>query len=251
MTRISRLTVFALGLMLMLTTSHADSAALAADDILTRSITMYGALKSYADTGVIVSQFTATASHRHTFTTYYRAPRQYYFEFVADKAAGAVHSVMWCDGGDFQSWSSAIGQHETYPRGSNTVLGGFAAAGATTLRTNSLITGLLFAGSGLVSTVQEFADYTIDGTEDVGGHRCHKLVGVARSMYQKTQRVTNVRRTIIWIDTESLLVRKVFEDTPDGSPQTAVMRTTVTLDPEANPTLEDARFTYTVPSPRR
>jgi outer membrane lipoprotein-sorting protein len=159
---------------------------------------------------------------------------------------------MWCDGGDFQSWSSALSQHVTYVRGENTVIGGFAAAGATTFRTITLITALLFANSGLTSTLLEFGDdYTVDGTEDVGGHRCHKLVGIARSLYAKTQRITNARRTTIWIDTESLLVRKVFEDTPDGSPQTAVIRTTVTLDPRPNPTLEDARFTYTVPSPSR
>ena len=249
----TRMIIAAPALCLILTAgaSHVPSRGAAADDILARSIATYAALKSYADTGVIVSQFTPTASHRHTFTTYYRAPRQYYYEFVADTAAGGARSVMWCDGGDFQSWSSTIGQHETYPRGSNTVLGGFAAAAAMTFRTNSLITSLLFANSGLQSTVLEFADYTVDGTEDVGGHRCHKLVGIARSMYVKTQRVTNVRRTIIWIDTESLLVRKVFEDTPEGSPQIAVIRTTVTLDPQANPTVEDARFTYTVPSRSR
>ena len=233
-------------------TSANHTRAAAADDILSRSIAAYGALKSYADTGAIVNEFAANASQRHTFTTYYRAPRQYYFEFVADQRAGAGHTVMWCDGGDFQSWSSTLGLHQTYPRGSNTVLSGFAAAGAPTLRTISLITGLLFANSGMLSTVLEFGeDYTVEGIEDVGGHRCHKLVGMARSMYAKTQRVTNVRRTIIWIDTESLLVRKVFEDTPEGSPLTAVNRTTVTLDPRANPTLEDARFTYTVPAPKR
>lgn len=242
----TRLAIAAPALCLLLTAASPSHRA--ADDILARSIAAYGALKSYADSGVVINQFTETASHRHSFTTYYRAPRQYYFEFVADKAAGGGHTVMWCDGGDFQSWSSALSLHETYPRGSNTVLGGFAAAGSPTLRSITLITALLFANSGLVSTLNEFGDYTVDGTEDVGGHRCHKVVGVARSMYTKTQRVTNARPATVWIDTESLLVRKVFEDTPDGSPRTAVIRTTVTLDPRPNPTLEDARFTYTVPA---
>jgi len=248
MTRAIITIAFAIAIGLCTSANHTR----AADDILSRSIAAYAALKSYADTGAIVNEFAANASHRHTFTTYYRAPRQYYFEFVTDQRAGAGHTVMWCDGGDFHSWSSTLGLHETYPRGSNTVLSGFAAAGAPTLRTISLITALLFANSGLLSTVLEFGDdYTVEGIEDVGGHRCHKLVGMARSMYAKTQRVTNVRRTIIWIDTESLLVRKVFEDTPEGSPLTAINRTTVTLDPRANPTLEHARFTYTVPSTRR
>jgi hypothetical protein len=159
--------------------------------------------------------------------------------------------VMWCDGGDFESWNSALGEHNVYPRGSNTVLSGFAAAASPTSRSISLITGLLFAGSGLMSTLHEFADYTVDGVEDVNGHRCHKLVGVARSVYRQTRRVTNVRRAIVWIDTESLLVRKVFEDTPQGLPITAISRTTVILDPQANPPVEDARFRYAVPSQQK
>ena len=222
--------------------------AMAADDIVSRSIAMYASLKSYADTGVVISQFAAGSSYRHTFTTYYRAPRNYYFEFAADKASGAARLVMWCDGGDFQSWSSALGEHNVYPRGSNTVLSGFAAQASPTSRANTLIAGLLFAGGGLVSTLNEFADYTVEGVEEVGGHRCHKLVGVARSMYRQTQRVTNVRRAIVWIDADSLLIRKVFEDTPQGSPSSAVNRTTVTIEPQANPTLEDARFRFAVPS---
>lgn len=226
----------------------AAAASASADDILARSLAVYASLKSYADTGVVVSQFAANASYRHTFKTAYRAPRQYMFDFTADKRSGGARLVMWCDGSDFQSWSSALGTHDTYPRGSNTVLSGFAASASPTSRSILLITGVLFAGSGLISTLNEFSDYSVEGTEEIGGRRCHKLVGVARSMYQRTQRVTNVRRAIIWIDAETLLVRQVFEDTPQGSPATAVNRTTITLDPQANPTLEDGRFRFAVPS---
>jgi hypothetical protein len=69
-----------------------------------------------------------------------------------------------------------------------------------------------------------------------------------RSPYPKTQRETNVRRAAVWIDAETNLVRKVFDDTPKGLPIMAVNRTTLTFDPKANPPLEDSAFRFTVPS---
>ena len=38
---------------------------------------------------------------------------------------------------------------------------------------------------------------------------------------------------------------------PDGMPATAVTRITTTLQPQANPTLADSVFQFTVPTPRK
>ena len=59
--------------------------------------------------------------------------------------------------------------------------------------------------------------------------------------------MTNVRQVTVWLDSESLLVRKVFEDTPKGYPTNAFLRLTITLEPQASPQLEDANFRFTVP----
>jgi hypothetical protein len=50
--------------------------------------------------------------HRHGFETYFRAPRQFYFEFDMDPRAGGERIVVWCDGGDFQSWLSRASRSE-------------------------------------------------------------------------------------------------------------------------------------------
>ena len=222
----------------------------APDDLLVRSRAMYGSLRSYADTGVIQDVWgpAPTSVYQHTFKTYYRAPRNFYFEFNADKRAGGVRIVIWCDGGDFQSWSSATERHDTYPRGSGTVLSAFAQSAHATRGTVALIPALLFAGSGLVGTFNEFADASATGVEDVSARRSYKVMGVARSVYPATQRVTNVRRATLWLDTETLLVRRVFEDTPKGMPSSAVYRLTTTLQPQANPKLDDNLFRFNVPS---
>jgi hypothetical protein len=72
-------------------------------------------------------------------------------------------------------------------------------------------------------------------------------VGVARSTY-RTGHEHNVRRTTIWIDQETLLVRKIFEDTPRGTPATSIMRVTTTFEPVLNPTIEDSRFRFVAPT---
>jgi outer membrane lipoprotein-sorting protein len=53
-----------------------------------------------------------------------------------------------------------------------------------------------------------------------------------------------VRKATVWIDPETLLIRKVLEDASDG---TGTSRLTVTFVPQANPPLDDARFTFTPP----
>jgi outer membrane lipoprotein-sorting protein len=222
----------------------------APDDLVARTLQVYPNLRTYSDTGVVLDQFGPKADnvYRHTFRTYFKAPRSFYFEFNSDARSGGDRFVIWCDGGDFQSWQSSTDQHNTYPRGSNTATQAFLQSAFRTKNSDVLIAALIFAGGGLVSTVQEFTEPALAGTETVTGKPAYKLIGVARSMYAKTQRVTNVRRATVWIDTQSRLVRKVFEDTPKGLPGSAIIRITTTLEPQANPPLDDKVFQFEVPS---
>jgi outer membrane lipoprotein-sorting protein len=228
--------------------AHADSTS--AQTFVEQSRARYATLKSYADRGEVLDQFGPKPenSYRHTFRTYFRAPRHFLFEFKRDARAGGDRIVVWCDGGDFQSWSSLTRQHQTYPRGSNTAILAFNQFGSATQRAITLVPALLFQGSGLVSTFGEFGDAVSAGDETIGGARAQKVNGVAQSMYAKTQRVTNVRRATVWIDPQTKLLRRIFEDTPEGLPPTAVMRITTTLEPQADPQLEDKVFQFAVPA---
>jgi outer membrane lipoprotein-sorting protein len=222
--------------------------AAAEDDILARSLAHYASLKSYADTGTVVYEYGTNGLSRHTFRTYYRAPRHFYFEFTEDKADGGGRFAIWCEGGDFQSWWSDTGVRDTYPKGEGNrafVLSGIFTAGSA-----SQIPSLLFANAGLVSTLGELSDMTSAGTELVHGRSARKLTGIARSMYG-TGHVHNVRQTTLWIDEETLLVRKILEDTPEGLPAGSRIRITTTFEPQANPALEDSRFEFVVPSPQK
>lgn len=231
--------------------AHADSVS--AQTLVEQSRARYAALKSYADRGEVLDQFGPKPenSYRHTFRTYFRAPRHFLFDFKQDARAGGNRIVVWCDGGDFQSWSSVTHQHETYQRGSNTAILAFQQFASGTGRSITLVPALIFQGSGLVSSFGEFGDAVSAGDEAIGNTRTQKLNGVARSMYAKTQRETNVRRATVWIDPQTQMLHRILENTPEGLPPSAVLRITTTLEPQADPQLDDAVFQFTVPSAKQ
>lgn len=222
----------------------------ASDDPLAQSRAVYAALKSYADTGTVLQEFGPAAApvrERHAFKTYYRAPRHFFFDFTKGEKPGGIRFVIWGDGEAFHTWWSTTGLEETYPRGSGARA--FVLSTHPTVGSSVLISPLLFAGAGLIGTLEELANVSLQGTETIGGRQCHKLAGVARSRYATGHEV-NIRRTTVWIDVQSLLVRRVFEDTPRGTPAGSVSRVTTTFEPQANPTLDSSRFRFAVPSPQ-
>src|SRR5437016_14638635 len=78
------------------------------DDLLQRSRTMYGALRSYADTGVVVKEYSASTRDRHTFSTNFnRAPRRFRLDF--NKQSGDRY-VVWGDPDAFHTWWKTTGQ---------------------------------------------------------------------------------------------------------------------------------------------
>lgn len=216
-------------------------------EILERTRAAYAALRSYEDTGTVDVEFGPAGNvvrERHTFATSYRAPRLFYFDFT--KHLKLDRYVVWSDEQVFHSWWQATGVETSYPKGQGSAA--IALAAPPTKNSISLITPLLFPKAGLSGTLTEFGDSATAGEETVDGRKCHKLTGIASSVYA-TQHVVNVRKTTVWIDAESFLVRRIVEDAPEGTPAGSGMRVTTTFLPQANPALEDRRFVFTKPAP--
>ena len=231
------------GCALALIISTAAAQLRAADGPLQRSRATYASLKSYADTGTVDFEFGPAASpihERHRFTTYFRAPRHFYFDFV--KQQNVDRFVVWADDEAFHSWWQQPGLTETYPKGQGSTA--FVTGSVPTLHAITLVPALLFSQARLAGTLTEIVDPTSAGTEPINGRPCFKITGTAKSVYQASGHETNIRKTIVWIDTESLLVRRVFEEMQGGA-AVNVSRTTTTIDPQANPTLDDSRFKFT------
>ena len=80
----------------------------------------------------------------------------------------------------------------------------------------------------------------------VGGRSCHRVKGIQRSAYG-TGRGEQVRDTTLWIDAETFLLCKMFEDTPRGTIAGTIQRTTTTFEAHPNPELDDDRFRFAAP----
>jgi outer membrane lipoprotein-sorting protein len=212
----------------------------AAEDILERSRAKYASLKSYSDTGTVTTQYHSTVE-QHAFTTYYRAPRQFFFEFRKNPKESKERYVIWCpDGEDFQDWWSATGNTSHHGRNPNV----FVLASYPTKGSVLQIPPLLFPKAEMQGPISGLKEHRLTGTEDVNGRSCYKLVGELALAY-KTGAVTEAHPTTVWIDVETLLVRKVFEDASSAG---SVSTTTTTFEPQANPTLDERQFKFTLPS---
>jgi outer membrane lipoprotein-sorting protein len=224
--------------------AHAQARSAAA--ILEESRAAYAALASYADRGEVRIE-TGSAGvpvweEKHRFTTAFRTPRNFQFDF---HKANGERLVVWCDGGDFQSWWSATHVHETYPKGKGHQA--FAMSSYPTRGASLQLSPLLFSQAGLQGPLTALAEPRLEGAETLGGRRVLKLVGDVGLGYAKTGAVTSVRKTTVWIDAETHLVRQVLEDTPTNAAAGTVDRITTSFEPKANPPLDDGAFRFDVP----
>lgn len=224
------------------------------EDVLARSIALYPTLAAYADTGAVVREVPGIVD-RWKFRTYFRrASLDFLFDFqgVTSQSAGLTTDasnqriVLWMINGELQSYNQVVRSHETVPRDSGNQPAALHNASASTAGTSILIPSLIFSRANLPGTILQIEQATDEGFDTVAGRRCHKVTGRAVEYYQ-SGRKTNIRPVTVWIDAESLLIRKVFEDTPEGYPAGSYSRLTVTIDPQANPVLDESKFEFTVP----
>lgn len=242
------------------TTAPADALAQPASglpDVLAKSIKYYSTLTSYSDTGTVRRESAGTVDDAR-FTTYFRrATRDLFFEFQSLTSVtkstrfsidmSAYRTVIWMFKGEMQTYDRRTDAHEAVnPDGGGQVRAlqnaNYASQGASIL-----VPSLLYAQSRLPSTILQIAEASEAGVENIDGRRCHKITGVAAQFYPSGQR-TNVRAVTVWIDAETQLIRRVFEDTPKNYPAGGVSRLTITLQPQANPAIDDAKFQFTVPA---
>ncbi len=215
--------------------------AQSADEILQKMRATYADMKSYADTGVIVQEYGNT--DRHTFSTYFiRSPRHFFLDF---RKLGGDRYVIWADANAFHTWWKVTGQQTDYANPNNAPA--ISQSGLNTKNSALKVPALLYPKVDLGGDFNNYLDVSLDGTEDIGGHRCYRLVGRASDTYSATKKEVNVRKMTVWIDVDLSLVRQVREEwkTVPGS----MNRTTTTYQPQANASIDDAKFKFTPPTP--
>jgi outer membrane lipoprotein-sorting protein len=211
-------------------------------DALTPVRERYLALQTYADTGTVTSETQWEGApplvEGGRFTTFYRAPRNFFFDFVEDEASGGDRFVIWCDGGDFQSWWKTTGVHEIYDGGRGAL--GFLLGQLPTMGASMVIPGLIFARAELGGAVAGLREARDEGQEVVDGR---PLTVIAADILVAGQ-VVRPRPTKLWVDPGTLLLHKVLEDTP---PDAYLDRRTTIIAPQADIDIPDDRFTFVPP----
>ena len=225
-----------------------------ASEVLTKMRAAYAALTSYADSGTVIDDNGGFVD-RSTFRTFFtREPNNLFIEFRAvaseykdgNRVPLTAHIVLWMENGELQTWSGADQAHSTYPRAEGQQVNAVKNAGYYTHGVSVLIPSHLYSKAGMASPVHAAEEIEADGFETVNGRKCYRLLGVERWRYPSGQE-TGVRAITIWVDAETYLILKVFEDTPKGYPRNQISHRTTTIKPRANPKLAPTLFRYTVP----
>lgn len=225
------------GMLLVPLSGHAQSA----DSILQKSRDTYAQLKSYADTGTVINEYGASSEDKHAFATAFnRSPRHLLLDFHKQ---GGDRYVVWADPEAFHTWWKTTGQQTDYPNPNNAPainLSDYNSQGIA-LKVPTLLYGRAFGAAML-----KLADATVDGTEDIAGHHCNRIVGRMSDVYTATGKEVNIRKATVWIDMESFLVRKMVEEAK--APPGQRNRKVTMYEPQANPTLDEAKLKFTPPS---
>ena len=223
-----------------------DTVGLEPENLVTPVSAAYQALSSYTDSGTIEYRYqwpdTPLLIEKSTFETAYRAPRNFFFRFDGDPASGGDAYVIWCDGGDFQSWWKATGVHTVHDNGQGAVA--FLNGQSPSRDAANLVAPHLFPQALLVGPTYRLIDPVARPPESVDSHACHTITATSR--VTGTQTVDH-RPITLWIDDNLGLVRKVHVEPELDSPPGLIDELTYLLQPEANPELADDRFTFTPP----
>ncbi len=218
------------------TVAHAQNA----ENILQKTRDTYAQMKSYADNGVVVNEYGASSEDKHTFSTAFnRSPRHFLLDFHKQ---GGDRYVVWADPDAFHTWWKTTGQQADYPNPNNAPaisLSDLNSKG-TALKIPTLLYGKAFRAAML-----NIADPELDGTEEIGGRRCHRVVGRLSDVYAATGKEVNIRKVTVWIDSDSFLIRKMIEESKAVPGQRN--RTITTYEPRVNPALDDSQFKFTPP----
>ena len=225
---------------------------------LTRSIAYYATLTSYADSGTVTVD-TGGIVDKARFTTYFRrASRDLFFDFqsltsVTVKTGHTIDMrahrvVLWMFSGAMQTYHIPTPQ-PLQQVGSDAGAQVRALSGIShpTSGAAIIIPSLLYSQARLPSAILQIEQAGVAGVEPINGRPCHRVSGTAAAYYPSGKR-TGVRPVTVWIDTETQLVRRVVEDTPEGyGDGKATLRITFDYEPQANPAIDDARFQFKVP----
>ena len=223
------------------------------NNVLSRMKATYIALNSYSDTGTVVDDRGGFAERSQFRTFYTKNPRNLFIEFTPIESLYKngfripynKRLVFWMQNGELQKWDES-GNHETFPSDGGGQVNALNSASYGSAGITILFPSLVYTKANLATPIQAMEEPAAAGYDTIDKRRTYKVMGVERWKYPNG-RVTGIRPITIWIDAETYLIRKIFEDNLKGSAKGVVDTRTITLVPQANPKLDSNTFNFKIP----
>lgn len=201
-----------------------DSETLDARQILKRVAQVYRTSRSYVDTGTV---HTVYKNQRREFTgktrfsTAYVAPADFRFESsMNDFGTVDVGFIAWLDQDGARAWSSL--DSELF-EDVGTIQSALDGAAGISRDSSGMIPGLIFPGTKLGGDIVRLTSAERLDDQQVDGYDCFQVQGF---------RWPNAGDpTTVWIDKDSFLIRKVYEE---GRIKDGTTRTTWSYQPAIN-----------------
>ena len=182
-----------------------DEKALDARQILKRTYQVYRASKSYVDTGIVQTEYKNSSSEwtgETRFKTAYVAPVDFLFESTMnDFGTIEFKFIVGHDQTGVQAWSNSSPKLMSEIGSIHKALD----AGAAISRDSSgMIPGLIFPGTNLGGDIVRLTDAVRLEDAQIDGTDCFQVQGFR---WPNTGQPTTV-----WIDKDSFLIRRVYEE---------------------------------------
>jgi len=235
----------------------ADSPSAAS--ILARMTERYAACRSYQDAGEVVDVLVNGAKRwqrrtsRKPFQTAFVRPDRLLFEFK-DRTLGPesewAHYALWTHGDGVNEWSTFLAEETPRTTRFANLIAALGSEELLYLGTSCRAPRLLL-GLGGASTLADFESVDVAGEDEIDGHGCWRIH--ARR---------DGRPEVLWVDRESLLLRRHHERTyfdptvervllPKGAPvsllSTFTTETTTFYSPRFDAEIPDSVFAIEAP----
>lgn len=201
-----------------------DEQALDARAILKRTAQVYRASKSYIDTGTVKTKYIDKTGERigvTSFNTAYVAPFDFRFESnMLDFGIIEVGFIVWRDRNGVETWLSVDPERDM----DTTSIQDALDEGAGISRDSSgMIPGLIFPGTKLGGDIVRLSSPVRLEDEQIDSFDCFQVQGFRWP--------NSGEPTLVWIDKESYLIRKVYEE---GKIKGGATKTTWHYEPAIN-----------------
>ncbi len=182
-----------------------DEQTFDARDILRKTAVTYRASKSYIDTGRVETVYTTQSGERigeTRFETAYVAPHDFRFESsMKDFGTVDIGFVVRKDGDRVDVWFSA---DPGLFRDTTSIQEALDGAAGISRDSSGMIPGLIFPGTKLGGDIVRLTDAVRLEDATIDGFDCFQVRGF---------RWPNTGQpTVVWIDKESFLIRRVYEE---------------------------------------